>query len=210
MVPAWQFTNWQWLSLTLAAPVVAWGALPFHRAAWTNLRHGAATMDTLVSMGTLAAFGWSVYALFFGDAGMPGMRHPFELTLQRTGGTSNIYLEAAAGVVTFILLGRYLEYRSKRNAGAALRALLKLGALDVAVLRDGIEHRVPVAELVLGDQFVRRRRSPQPDARRRSHGVLVGVRRREQPAAQAIPQLAVTQSGTQPLLTGHKRLGRAT
>ncbi|MFG3118195.1 heavy metal translocating P-type ATPase [Streptomyces sp. NPDC048197] len=154
MVPPLQFTNWQWLSLTLAAPVVAYGAWPFHRAAWTNLRHGAATMDTLISMGTLAAFGWSVWALFFGDAGMPGMTHPFELTITRTGGSSAIYLEAAAGVTTFILAGRYFEARAKRKAGAALRALMELGAKDVAVLRDGGEVRVPVAELRVGDRFV--------------------------------------------------------
>ncbi|BDM72315.1 carbonate dehydratase [Streptomyces nigrescens] len=154
MVPPLQFTNWQWLSLTLAAPVVAYGAWPFHRAAWTNLRHGAATMDTLISMGTLAALGWSVWALFFGDAGMPGMTHPFTLTITRTGGSSAIYLEAAAGVTTFILAGRYFEARSKRKAGAALRALMELGAKDVAVLRDGREVRVAVAELRVGDRFV--------------------------------------------------------
>lgn len=154
MIPALQFDNWQWLSLTLAAPVVVWGALPLHRATWTNLKHGAATMDTLVSMGTGAAFAWSVYALFWGDAGMPGMRHPFELTIERTDGTSNIYFEAAAGVITFILLGRYLEHRSRRNAGAALRALLNLGARDVAVLRDGVEQRIPVSQLAAGDRFV--------------------------------------------------------
>ncbi|CCH76868.1 copper transporter ATPase [Nostocoides japonicum T1-X7] len=154
MVPALQFTFWQWLSLTLAAPVVVWGALPFHRAAWTNLRHGAATMDTLISMGTLAALGWSLYALFLGDAGMPGMTHPFELTIDRSSGTANIYLEVAAGVTTFILAGRYFEARSKRQAGAALRALLDLGAKEVAVLRDGVEERVPVDQLVAGDVFV--------------------------------------------------------
>ncbi len=154
MVPAWQFTNWQWLSLTLAAPVVVWGALPFHRAAWTNLKHGSSTMDTLISMGTLAAFGWSLYALFFGTAGEPGMTHPFELTVQRTDGAGNIYLEAAAGVTTFILAGRYFEARSKRQAGAALRALLELGSKDVSLLRDGIETRVPVEQLAVGDRFV--------------------------------------------------------
>ncbi|WP_446665814.1 heavy metal translocating P-type ATPase [Flexivirga sp. B27] len=154
MIPALQFDNWQWLSLTLAAPVVVWGGLPFHKATWTNLKHGAATMDTLVSLGTGAAFAWSVYALFWGDAGMPGMRHPFELTIERTDGTSNIYLEAAAGVITFILLGRYLEHRSKRNAGAALRALLNLGARDVAVIRDGAEQRIPVSQLATDDLFV--------------------------------------------------------
>ncbi|NIL76255.1 MULTISPECIES: heavy metal translocating P-type ATPase [Rhodococcus] len=154
MVPALQFTNWQWLSLTLAAPVVVWGAWPFHKAAWTNLRHGTSTMDTLVSMGTLAALGWSVYALFFGTAGTPGMKHPFELTIARMDGSSNIYFEAAAGVTTFILAGRYFESRSKRRAGAALRALLDLGAKDVTVLRDGVEHQVPVADLAVGDLFL--------------------------------------------------------
>ncbi|MET8636137.1 heavy metal translocating P-type ATPase [Streptomyces sp. NPDC004680] len=154
MVPALQFDNWQWLSLTLAAPVVVWGGLPFHKAAYTNARHGAATMDTLVSVGTLAAFGWSLWALFWGDAGMPGMRHGFDLTVSRTDGSSALYLEVAAGVVAFILLGRYLEARSKRRAGAALKALLELGAKDVAVLRDGREVRVPVALLAVGDRFV--------------------------------------------------------
>ncbi|OAH10462.1 heavy metal translocating P-type ATPase [Streptomyces jeddahensis] len=154
MVPALQFDNWQWLSLTLAAPVVVWGAFPFHQAAWTNARHGAATMDTLVSIGTLAALGWSVWALFFGHAGMPGMRHAFEFTISRTDGSSSIYLEAAAGVTTFILAGRYLEARSKRKAGAALRALLELGAKDVSVLRGGREVRIPVAQLAVGDRFV--------------------------------------------------------
>ncbi|MFI1155612.1 heavy metal translocating P-type ATPase [Streptomyces sioyaensis] len=153
MVPPLQFTYWQWLSLTLAAPVVAYGAWPFHRAAWTNLRHGAATMDTLISMGTLAAMGWSLYALFFGTAGMPGMTHPFALTLARTDGGSALYLEAAAGVTTFILAGRYAEARSKRKAGAALRALLELGAKDVTVIRDGREVRVPTAALRVGDRF---------------------------------------------------------
>ncbi|MDT0453400.1 heavy metal translocating P-type ATPase [Streptomyces hesseae] len=154
MVPALQFDNWQWLSLTLAAPVVVWGALPFHKAAWTNARHGAATMDTLVSIGTLAALGWSLWALFFGHAGMPGMRHGFDFAVSRTDGSSSIYLEAAAGVTAFILAGRYLEAKSKRKAGAALRALLELGAKDVAVLRDGREVRIPVAELAAGDLFV--------------------------------------------------------
>ncbi|MFD5938236.1 heavy metal translocating P-type ATPase [Streptomyces griseus] len=154
MVPALQFDSWQWLSLVLAAPVVVWGGLPFHRAAWTNLRHGAATMDTLVSLGTLAAFGWSLWALFFGDAGMPGMRHGFDLTVARADAGSTIYLEVAAGVVTFILLGRYLEARAKRRSGAALRALMGLGAKDVAVLRGGREVRVPASTLVVGDRFV--------------------------------------------------------
>ncbi|MEW1923776.1 heavy metal translocating P-type ATPase [Streptomyces sp. NPDC088360] len=154
MIPALQFDNWQWLSLTLAAPVVVWGGFPFHRAAFTNLRHGAATMDTLVSVGTLAAFGWSLWALFLGDAGMPGMRHGFAFTVSRADASSTLYLEVAAGVITFILLGRWLEARSKRKAGAALRALLELGAKDAAVLRDGAEVRVPVARLAVGDRFV--------------------------------------------------------
>jgi Cu+-exporting ATPase len=154
MIPALQFPNWQWLSLTLAAPVVVWGALPFHRAAWANLKHATATMDTLISTGTLAALGWSVYALFWGTAGVTGMTHPFELTIARTDGSGNIYLEAAAGVTTFILAGRYFEARSKRRAGAALRALLELGAKDVAVRRDGVEQRIPIDQLAVGDEFV--------------------------------------------------------
>ncbi|OZC75559.1 copper-translocating P-type ATPase [Rhodococcus sp. 06-418-1B] len=154
MIPALQFTNWQWLSLTLAAPVVVWGAYPFHKSAWTNLRHGTSTMDTLVSMGTLAALGWSLYALFFGAAGVPGMKHPFELTIDRMDGSANIYLEVAAGVTTFILAGRYFESRSKRRSGAALRALLDLGAKDVTVLRDGVEKQFPIDDLAVGDTFV--------------------------------------------------------
>lgn len=154
MVPALQFRAWQWLSLVLAAPVVVWAAWPFHRAAWKNARHGTATMDTLISVGTLAALGWSVYALFWGTAGELGMVHPFELTISRSDGGGNIYLEAAAGVTTFILAGRYFEARSKRRAGAALRALLELGAKDVAVLRDGVETRIPAEDLTTGDTFV--------------------------------------------------------
>lgn len=155
MVPALQFRDWQWLSFALAGPVVAYGGWPFHRAAWTNLRHGAATMDTLVSLGTLAAFGWSVWALFFGDAGMPGMKHGFDLSLSGAADpSSQLYLETAAGVTAFLLLGRYLEARAKRSAGAALRALLRLGAKDVAVLRDGREERVPIDRLAVGDRFV--------------------------------------------------------
>ncbi|MGW8590096.1 heavy metal translocating P-type ATPase [Dietzia sp. NPDC055877] len=154
MIPALQFTYWQWLSLTLAAPVVVWGAYPFHRAAWINLRHGTFTMDTLVSMGTLAALAWSLYALFLGHAGMPGMTHGFEFSLSPSDGAGDIYLEAAAGVTTFILLGRYFEARSKRTAGAALRSLLELGAKEVSVLRDGVETRIPVEALQVGEEFV--------------------------------------------------------
>ncbi len=154
MIPALQFTYWQWLSLTLAAPVVVWGGWQFHVAAWTNLRHGAATMDTLISIGTLAALGWSLYALFFGTAGIPGMTDPFEITISPSGGAGNIYLEAAAGVTTIILAGRYLEARAKRQAGAALRALLSLGANDVAVLRGGREQRIRIDTLLVDDLFV--------------------------------------------------------
>ncbi|ORV62787.1 carbonate dehydratase [Mycobacterium europaeum] len=154
MIPGLQFRYWQWASLALAAPVVVWGGRPFHAAAWANLRHGAATMDTLVSIGTLSAFLWSLYALFLGTAGEPGMRDGFELTARAADGGHNIYLEVAAGVTLFVLAGRYFEQRSKRTAGAALRALLELGAKDVAVLRDGAETRIPVDRLAVGDQFV--------------------------------------------------------
>ena len=158
MVPPLQFDNWQWLSLTLAAPVVVWGALPFHRAAWKNLRHATATMDTLISMGVLAAFAWSVWALFLGEAGMPGMRMDFTLFPEPGAGSSEIYLEIAAALAVFILLGRFFEAHAKRRSGAALRALLELGAKDVAILRPGpggdVEVRVPIEELVVGDRFV--------------------------------------------------------
>ena len=154
MVPALQFDGWQWISLTLAAPVVTWGALPFHRAAWVNLRHAAATMDTLISVGVLAAFGWSLYALLWGTAGEIGMTHGFSWTADRGDGAGQIYLEVAAGVTLFILAGRYFEARAKRRSGAALRALLELGAKDVAVLRDGVETRIPVEQLLVGDRFV--------------------------------------------------------
>ena len=154
MIPALQFTYWQWLSLVLAAPVIVWAGWPFHRAAWVNLRHGAATMDTLVSLGTTAAFLWSLYALFFGTAGHPGMTHGFEWSISPSDGAGNIYLEVAAGVTMFVLAGRYFEKRAKRRAGAALRALLELGAKDVAVLRGGVETRIPTSELRVGDAFV--------------------------------------------------------
>ena len=154
MVPPLQFRNWQWLSLTLAAPVVVWGAAPLHRAAWTNFRHAAATMDTLISVGVSAAFGWSLYALFFGGAGDPGMTMGFDLSLAKGSGEHEIYLEVAAAVTVFILAGRYFEARAKRRSGAALRALMELGAKDVAVLRDGVEVRVPVEQLAVDDTFV--------------------------------------------------------
>ena len=155
MIPALQFDNWQWLSLQMATPVVLWGAWPFHRAAWLNLRHGTATMDTLISLGTLSAWLWSMYALFLGDAGMPSMRMQFELIPQAGEGSSQIYLETASIVTTFILAGRYFELRAKRRAGAALKALLELGAKDVALLEpDGGERRVPIDQLHTGDRFV--------------------------------------------------------
>ncbi len=157
MIPALQFRYWQWMSLALAAPVVVWAGRPFHAAAWANLKHGTATMDTLVSIGTLSAFLWSLYALFWGTAGAPGMRHGFELTVRPGDGAGNIYFEVAAGVTLFVLAGRYFEKRSKRRAGAALHALLRLGAKDVAVLRpdiQGAETRLPVEQLTVGDEFV--------------------------------------------------------
>jgi P-type Cu+ transporter len=159
MIPALQFTNWQWLALTLAAPVAVWGAYPFHRAAAINARHGAATMDTLISVGVLAAFGWSLYALFFGSAGMPGMTMTFTFIGSPEAGAGELYLEVAAAVTVFVLAGRYAEARAKQESGAALRALLELGAKDAAVLRggvdgDGRETRVPVDALTPGDVVV--------------------------------------------------------
>ncbi|WOF23376.1 heavy metal translocating P-type ATPase [Microbacterium betulae] len=171
MIPALQFTYWQWASLALAAPVVLWAAWPFHRAAWANLRHGAATMDTLVSVGTLSALLWSLYALFFGTAGQAGMTHPFELSITPSDGASNIYLEVAAGVTMFLLGGRYFEKRSKRRAGAALRALVEMGAKDVAVVRGGAEVRIPVDRLSVGDDFVVR-----PGEKVATDGVIVSGR----------------------------------
>ncbi|MDN5899322.1 MAG: cadmium-translocating P-type ATPase [Brachybacterium sp.] len=168
MIPALQFTYWQWAALTLTAPVIVWAAWPFHRAAAINLRHGAATMDTLISVGTLAAFLWSLYALFLGTAGEPGMTHEFTLTVGPSDGAANIYLEVAAGVTMFILLGRYFEKRSKRQAGAALRTLLDIGAKDVAVLRGGVETRIPVGDLAVGDEFVIR-----PGEKIATDGVIV-------------------------------------
>ena len=168
MIPALQFTYWQWASLALASPVVVWAAWPFHRATAINLRHGAVTMDTLVSMGVSAAYLWSLYALFFGGAGMPGMTHGFTWIAQPGEAGNTIYLEVAAGVTTFLLLGRYLEVRAKRRASQAVRALLEVGAKDAALLRGGAEVRVPVAQLRAGDEFVVR-----PGERIATDGVVV-------------------------------------
>ncbi|MEK6345690.1 MAG: HAD-IC family P-type ATPase, partial [Curtobacterium sp.] len=166
MVPVLQFPNWQWAALTLAAPVAVWGALPFHRAAWVNARHGAATMDTLVSVGVLAAFLWSLYALFLGDAGMPGVHMSFSWFAADPEGTE-LYLEVASAVTVFVLAGRYMEARAKRESGAALRALLELGAKDASVLRGDTEARVPVSSLAVGDVVVVR-----PGERIPSDGVV--------------------------------------
>ena len=168
MIPVLQFTNWQWLALTLAAPVAIWGAWPFHRAAWVNARHGAATMDTLVSVGVLAALGWSLYALFFGMAGLPGMTMSFTFSATPGAGTHEIYLEVASAVTVFILAGRYAEARAKRNSGAALLALLELGAKETTLLKDGVESRISTAQLVVGDEFVVR-----PGEKVATDGVIV-------------------------------------
>jgi Cu+-exporting ATPase len=167
MIPALQFDYWQWLSLTLASPVVIWGALPFHRATWTNLRHGTATMDTLISMGVIAAYTWSLYALFFGGAGETGMKMPFTL-LPSHSGASEIYLEVAAAVTVFILLGRYFESRAKSKSSTALTALLNLGAKSVSVITAGIESQIPIGSLKLGDLFVVR-----PGERIATDGIVV-------------------------------------
>ncbi|MFD3405597.1 heavy metal translocating P-type ATPase [Kribbella sp. NPDC058693] len=168
MIPALQFDSWQWVSLTLAFPVVTWAAWPFHKAAWTNLRHAATTMDTLISLGVVSSFLWSLYALFLGSAGEPGIKMPFTLIPSRGSGAEEIYLEVATAVTTFILAGRYFEARAKRRSGAALRALLELGAKDVAVLRNGTETRIPADRLVAGDEFVVR-----PGEKIATDGVIV-------------------------------------
>ncbi len=168
MVPIMQFRNWQWLSLTLAAPVVLWGAWPFHRAAWINARHRAVTMDTLISIGVLAAFLWSAYVLFFGEAGAADMKMDFSILPSRAAGAANIYFEVATLVTVFILLGKYLEARAKVTAGSALRALLTMGAKDVSILREGREVQLPIAELHVGDQFLVR-----PGEAIASDGVIV-------------------------------------
>jgi Cu+-exporting ATPase len=168
MVPAWQFPWWQWVSFALAGVVVIWGAWPFHRATLLNLQHGNATMDTLISIGTLAAFGWSAYALLFGAAGEIGFTHPFEFRLIRHAPTANLYLEAAVGITTFILLGHYLEARTKRRSGAAVRALLEVAPSEVTLLTANGETVVGISQLHVGDQFVVR-----PGERVATDGVIV-------------------------------------
>jgi len=168
MIPAWQFPWWQWISFALTCVIVTWGAWPFHRATLLNLQHGNATMDTLISVGTLAAFGWSAYALFFGVAGEIGFTHPFEFRLVRHAPTANLYLEAAAGITTFLLLGRYLEARAKRRSGAALRALLDLTPSQASLLTSSGEEVVDVSQLHVGDRFVVR-----PGERVATDGVIV-------------------------------------
>ncbi|HTF39947.1 MAG TPA: heavy metal translocating P-type ATPase, partial [Propionibacteriaceae bacterium] len=168
MVPAWQFPWWQWVSFALAAVVVTWGAWPFHRATLLNLRHGSATMDTLISIGTLAAFGWSAYALLFGAAGEIGFTHPFELRLARHAPTANLYLESAVGITLFILLGRYLEAGAKRRSGAAVRALLELAPSEVTLLTMSGETVVEATQLHVADRFVVR-----PGERVATDGVII-------------------------------------
>ncbi|MDQ3481450.1 MAG: cation transporter, partial [Actinomycetota bacterium] len=169
MIPPLQFDYWQWLSLQLATPVILWAGWPFHRAAWQNLRHATATMDTLVSLGTLAAYTWSVVALFFLGAGEPSMRMGFELIPEQGGGTEEIYFEVAAVVTTFILAGRYFEARAKRRAGAALKALLELGSKEVSVLEtDGSEQTIPADQLEADQLFVVR-----PGEKLATDGVVV-------------------------------------
>jgi Cu+-exporting ATPase len=167
MIPALQFDYWQWVALALATPVVVWGAYPFHKAAWTNARHGAATMDTLVSVGVGAAYLWSLWALFIGNAGMTGMK--MQLTwLAKNSGQDEIYLEVASAVTVFILAGHYLEANAKTQSSAALRALMDLGIREVTVLRDGSEAKIPLADLHEGDQFVVR-----PGEKIATDGVIV-------------------------------------
>lgn len=168
MIPAWQFTGWQWVSLALTVPVYAWAAWPFHRSTLVNARHRATTMDTLISLGTTAAFAWSLYALLFTAAGQPGYTHEFELALMRGHGQSAIYFEAVAGIVVFLLLGRYLEARSKDAAGRAVRSLLHLGVTEVSVLVAGRESQLPIAQLKVGDEFVVR-----PGEKVATDGVIV-------------------------------------
>jgi P-type Cu+ transporter len=168
MIPPLQFDGWQWLCLLLATPVVTWGAWPFYRAAWLNARHGVATMDTLIALGVSAAYGWSLYALFFGTAGAWDMRMEYHWLPHRGAGAGEIYLEVAAAVTLFILYGRYLEARAKSKAGRALEGLIELGAREVVVVRSGVEELVPIDELAVGDTFIVR-----PGDKIASDGIVV-------------------------------------
>ncbi|MFD3482008.1 heavy metal translocating P-type ATPase [Streptomyces sp. NPDC058665] len=168
MVPDLQFRNWQWLCFALAAPVATWGSWPFHRRALSGVRHSAATMDTLVSLGVVASFAWSAYALFFGGAGDPGMRMPFTFLPSAGDGVPHIYLEAAVGVPLFVLTGRFLEARARRATGQAMRALAGLGVKDVTVRVDGEERSVPIEQLGVGQEFIVR-----PGERVATDGVVV-------------------------------------
>jgi Cu+-exporting ATPase len=154
MVPAFQFANWQWLAFALASPVAVWGAWPFHRTAFQQARHAGVGMDTLISLGVVAAYGWSVYALFFGGAGMPGMHMSLQLFGRPGAGADDVYLEVASAVTVFLLAGRYLEAKARTRSGAALRALLELGAREATVVRDGREQQVAASDLAVGDVFV--------------------------------------------------------
>lgn len=156
MIPPLQFDYWQWISFALATPVILWAGWPFHKATWVNLKHGAATMDTLITVGTSSAYLWSLYALFFGHAGDPGMRHGWSILNHAGDPMGDIYFEVAAGVVTFVLAGRYFEKRSKQRAGDAIRALTDMGAKQVTVLRDGAETLLPIEQLQIGDHFLAR------------------------------------------------------
>ncbi|CAM2933498.1 cation-translocating P-type ATPase [Corynebacterium jeikeium] len=164
MIPPLQFDYWQWASFALATPVILWAGWPFHKATWVNLKHGAATMDTLITVGTSAAYLWSLYALFFGHAGEPGMRHGWSILNHAGDPMGDIYFEVAAGVVTFVLAGRYFEKRSKQRAGDAIRALTDMGAKQVTVLREGTdgagagvqEQLIPIEQLQIGDRFLAR------------------------------------------------------
>jgi P-type Cu+ transporter len=153
MVPAWQFTNWQWAVLTMTTPVFFWGGAPFHKATWLNLRQGSFTMDTLITLGTSAAYLWSLWALFLGNAGHPGMTMQMHLLPADTT-MDEIYLETTAVVITFLLLGRWFEVKAKGRSSEALRHLLDMGAKDAAVLRDDREIRIPVSQLQVGDVFI--------------------------------------------------------
>lgn len=167
MWPALQFPNWQWACAIVATIVYIFGGAPFHTATWTNLKHGSFTMDTLITMGTSAAYFWSLWALFFGNAGEPGMK--MHMTLDANAAQmDHIYFESVGMVITFLLLGRWFEARAKGQSSEALRELLSLGAKEASVLREGGEQRIPIAQLQVGDVFVVR-----PGEKIASDGIVV-------------------------------------